>query len=378
MNPDQAPQNINTTNSSSNNPKRTRILLVILIVAVILAVAYLLLQLLNKQRELDQYKTATGSVEQGQNIDYNNYDQRNSKYSISYVEDLEKGKFQMQAFPSVDFSISKIVRVEGLEVAGCSQNFPQEVTNLVRLAGCYSNDPSDPETSNKSLIGIDIDVSNNSKSSVTGDIIKILYYESRDGEVVARLASLGAVPFSSYNIEPLSDRKVSLHTWVPVDVNRIDLIYGMDDFTPYRSKLSDIQNADGRIVIDFDKSAITEKVVLKSLSSNEEKIPPVSITNNDVVSKLSGVRAYAEIYYNEKGSYGVATNSCTGGMFGDDNIISYIKDLIAKNMVGCRSSGQSYAMYSTLPDTKGLWCVDSYGSSQAISAGLSIGDTSCN
>lgn len=375
MNPDQVPQTIITNHHGS---KTTKILISILVVVAVAGTAYLLLQLLNTQKELNEYKTTKDSVGQEQSMDYNSYDQRNSKYSISYVEDLEKGKFQMQAFPSVDFSISKIVRVEGLEVAGCSQNFPQEVTNIVRLAGCYSNDPSDPETANKSLVGIDIDVSNNSKSSVTGDIIKILYYESRDGEVVARLASLGAIPFSSYNIEPLSDRNVSLHTWIPADVNRIDLIYGMDDFTPYRSKLSDIENADGRIVVDFDKSAITEKVILKSVISNEEKVPTFSITNNDVISKLSGVRAYAEVYYNQKGSYGVSTDSCTGGMFGDDNIISYTKDLIAKNMVGCRSSGQSYAMYSTLPDTKGLWCIDSYGRSNSISVGLALGDTSCN
>ncbi len=246
-----------------------KILVIILALMSLTAVAFLTYKLIGVNKELNELKGVQTMDTQSKTAS-NTYSQKNATYTISEINDLIKGKFEMNAFPSATFTISKITRVEGLKVAGCATDFPEEIQKTIRLAGCYSNNFSDPETNNKSLVGIDIDVSNNSKKVITGDIIKIVYYESREGETVARISSLGAVPFSSYSINPLSDRKVSLATWIPNSVTKIDLIYGMDDFTTYHEQLADIQNADGRIIIDFNQSAITDKKILRPIVNQKE------------------------------------------------------------------------------------------------------------
>lgn len=365
------PNQVNVVHSRTHQT-----LVVILVLLSIASVSYLSFELMRTNKKFAS-QTAEMEALKNKPIEQLSLDQRSSSYTISTVKDVSKGKFEMKVFPSVTFAVSKISRVEGLKMAGCVTDFPEEVQKNINLAGCYTYKKDDPEISNKSLVGFDIEVSNNSQKYVTGDIIKVIYYETREDQTVARIASLGAIPFSSYSIQPLSDRKVSLATWIPNNITKIELIYGMDDFTAYNSKLANIENADGRLVIDFEKSAIVEKKIFSAVTENKETIPTASITDNKVKSILAKLRANAEVYYGIGNNYGSATYSCTEGMFNDDSIAADIKDLIGLNIIKCNSTGSAYAVSSKLPQSKGYWCVDSSGMNTPVSSNLNPGDVNC-
>ena len=112
---------------------------------------------------------------------------------------------------------------------------------------------------------------------------------------------------------------------------------------------------------------ILSSVVLASLNTARGK-------GNDakVKSQLSGLRASAEIYYDNNGSYGTAQTVCTAGMFADapSGMSQYTNAANYPNgaTLSCRSTASptAYAVSALLPGLGGTnsWCVDSLGSSE--------------
>ena|SRR3989344_1693038 len=116
---------------------------------------------------------------------------------------------------------------------------------------------------------------------------------------------------------------------------------------------------------------ILSSVVLASLNTARSK-------GNDakVKAQLSGLRAAAEIYYDNNGSYGVATNSCSGGMFVDtaSGMNQYILSTnypTGSAPSNCNSNGSAYAVAAPLATASQWWCVDSVGKSKMITSSLS-------
>lgn len=123
---------------------------------------------------------------------------------------------------------------------------------------------------------------------------------------------------------------------------------------------------------------ILSSVVLASLNTARGK-------GNDakIKAQLSGLRAAAEIYYdNSGGSYGITTDSCGAGMFNDSTsgMSTYVasSNYPGNPTVTCRSNGTSYAVSIPLTTAGQHWCVDSVGSSKQIGSALASGDTTCN
>lgn len=129
---------------------------------------------------------------------------------------------------------------------------------------------------------------------------------------------------------------------------------------------------------------ILASVVLASLNTARGK-------GNDakVKAQLSGLRAAAEIYYDNNGNYGAAA-----GTVCDDSAIAqpFFTDS-ASNMseytdstnypagatLTCNTSGTAYAVSGLLPGAGGTnsWCVDSAGHSTAEAAALTSGQVAC-
>ena len=124
---------------------------------------------------------------------------------------------------------------------------------------------------------------------------------------------------------------------------------------------------------------ILSSVVLASLNTARGK-------GNDakVKAQLSGLRAAAEIYYDNTGSYGAAGNDCAAGMFADDVLVPYTTqtNYPANATLKCvaTASPSAYAVSALLPGAGGTnaWCVDSTGASQLNAGGNQAdGDSSC-
>jgi prepilin-type N-terminal cleavage/methylation domain-containing protein len=123
---------------------------------------------------------------------------------------------------------------------------------------------------------------------------------------------------------------------------------------------------------------ILSSVVLASLSTARGK-------GNDakVKAQLSGLRAAAEIYYDNSNSYGTATDSCTANMFADttSGMSQYATQANYPSgaTLSCHSSGSAYAVSALLPGEGGTnaWCVDSVGKSKHESANLTNGAYFC-
>ncbi len=125
---------------------------------------------------------------------------------------------------------------------------------------------------------------------------------------------------------------------------------------------------------------ILSSVVLASLNTARGK-------GNDakVKAQLSGLRAAAEIYYdNTSNTYGATTVTgteaagtsiglgCATGMFGNSVVSPYT---LAANYPGtaagngrCTSNGTAYAVTSRLDTSTAFWCVDSAGASKQTTA----------
>lgn len=114
---------------------------------------------------------------------------------------------------------------------------------------------------------------------------------------------------------------------------------------------------------------ILSSVVLASLNTARNK-------GNDAKSKaqLSGLRAAAEIYYDNNGGYGSATNSCASNIFADatSGMSTYTTaaNYPANTILACNSSATAYAVQANLTTSGQYWCVDSTGKSKAEVAAL--------
>lgn len=114
---------------------------------------------------------------------------------------------------------------------------------------------------------------------------------------------------------------------------------------------------------------ILSSVVLASLNTARNK-------GNDAKTKaqLSGLRAAAEIYYDNNAGYGTATNSCAAAMFADSGSgmsqYSTSGNYPSGTTLVCNSSGSAYAVQANLSTAGNYWCVDSAGKSKPETAAL--------
>lgn len=117
---------------------------------------------------------------------------------------------------------------------------------------------------------------------------------------------------------------------------------------------------------------ILSSVVLASLNTARGR-------GNDakVKSQLSGLRAAAELYYdnNPTQGYGPATSGTCNNMFADATVKAYLDGMPAGTTSVCyATAGVSggYAVTTTLPGAGGTnkWCVDSAGSSKQVTGNL--------
>jgi prepilin-type N-terminal cleavage/methylation domain-containing protein len=132
---------------------------------------------------------------------------------------------------------------------------------------------------------------------------------------------------------------------------------------------------------------ILSSVVLASLNSARAK-------GNDakVKSQLAGLRAAAEVFYDNQAipSYGTASayGACPNGAAATTNTVlftdgpsgmnNYFSATAWPNGAApmCISTGAAYAVSATLPSGAGTWCVDSTGASKANGV-IAAGDAAC-
>jgi len=123
---------------------------------------------------------------------------------------------------------------------------------------------------------------------------------------------------------------------------------------------------------------ILSSVVLASLNTARNR-------GNDakIKAQLSGLRAAAELYYDQYGTYGTATNACDQ-MFDNTDVAKYVDDTeaMANVTVTCISTGGAYAVSANLVGTtdvaKDNWCVDSAGKAAAQAGAQGAGDAICD
>ncbi|MCR4279272.1 MAG: type II secretion system GspH family protein [Candidatus Zambryskibacteria bacterium] len=124
---------------------------------------------------------------------------------------------------------------------------------------------------------------------------------------------------------------------------------------------------------------ILSSVVLASLNTARSK-------GNDAKTKaqLAGLRAAAEIYYDNNNGYGTAvSNNCASGMFSDttSGMNQYTASAnypSASLPLVCNATGAAYAVQASLSTSGQYWCVDSIGTSKSKTAALASGDTTCD
>lgn len=124
---------------------------------------------------------------------------------------------------------------------------------------------------------------------------------------------------------------------------------------------------------------ILSSVVLVSLNTARGK-------GNDakIKAQLSGLRATAEIYYDNNNNYGAAASDACSAAFFADTVSGMNQYTLSTNYptgatLSCHTSGSAYAVSALLPGVGGTnaWCVDSAGKSKAIAANLGAGVYAC-
>jgi prepilin-type N-terminal cleavage/methylation domain-containing protein len=124
---------------------------------------------------------------------------------------------------------------------------------------------------------------------------------------------------------------------------------------------------------------ILSSVVLASLNTARGK-------GNDakVKAQLSGLRAAAEIYYDNNSNYGAAASDLCSAPFFADATSGMLTYTTAGNYptgatLSCRTNGTAYAVSALLPGVGGTnsWCVDSTGKSKAEPTALGAGIAVC-
>ena len=114
---------------------------------------------------------------------------------------------------------------------------------------------------------------------------------------------------------------------------------------------------------------ILSSVVLASLNTARNK-------GNDAKTKaqLSGLRAAAEIYYDNNSGYGAASNACGSGIFADatSGMLQYTTgtNYPSGTTLVCNSSATEYAVQGNLTTSGQYWCVDSAGHSKPEGSAL--------
>ena len=122
---------------------------------------------------------------------------------------------------------------------------------------------------------------------------------------------------------------------------------------------------------------ILSGIVLVSLSSARGKAKDSALE-----SQLASLRSASELYSNNhNGSYGPATDVCTGDpdttLFTDtaSNIINLIAGVQG---TVCAATDSDWAVSAPLiSDPAQFWCVDSTGASKQVSAALGSGEVVC-
>lgn len=124
---------------------------------------------------------------------------------------------------------------------------------------------------------------------------------------------------------------------------------------------------------------ILSSVVLASLNTARGK-------GNDakIKAQLSGLRAAAEIYYDNNSNYGAAASDACSAAFFSDTASGMNQYTLSTNYptgatLSCHTSGSAYAVSALLPGVGGTnaWCVDSTGKSKAEAANLGNGVYAC-
>ena len=124
---------------------------------------------------------------------------------------------------------------------------------------------------------------------------------------------------------------------------------------------------------------ILSSIVLASLNTARGK-------GNDakVKSQLSGLRASAEIYYDNNSHYGAAASDLCSAAFFTDTSSGMAQYTLSTNYptgatLSCRTSGTAYAVSALLPGAGGTnsWCVDSVGKSKGELTPLGAGTVAC-
>ncbi len=121
---------------------------------------------------------------------------------------------------------------------------------------------------------------------------------------------------------------------------------------------------------------ILSSVVLASLNTARGK-------GNDakVKAQLSGMRAAAEIYYDNNAGYGSTQTVCSAGMFIDvtSGMSQYTTsgNYPSGTVLVCNSTSSAYAVSANLSTAGSYWCVDSLGKSKAEGAAIGSGVTAC-
>lgn len=127
---------------------------------------------------------------------------------------------------------------------------------------------------------------------------------------------------------------------------------------------------------------ILSSVVLASLNTARGKA-----NDAKVKAQLRGMRASAEIYYDNVGGYTASTMAaaalpCTGAMFVDVNskMFNYTGTASAwpaNTTLSCQATAGAYAVSASLSTSGQYWCVDSSGTSKLNGAHLASGAVTC-
>jgi len=165
--------------------------------------------------------------------------------------------FKIERFPKVIFSVENVVRIDGLRPEGCNIKLPEAIKAEVGVSnGCFS-DTAFMKDRDYSLIGVNLTVTNNGSFPVSGDLIKLVYLEEKNGESNIKIAQRD-IDFNSYSVDVFSDRVVKLSFWVPSS-EKIYLAYGPKYTTNSEFLLgySLAQRFEGAFELDFANQKLT-------------------------------------------------------------------------------------------------------------------------
>lgn len=126
---------------------------------------------------------------------------------------------------------------------------------------------------------------------------------------------------------------------------------------------------------------ILASVVLVSLGSARQKGQDAKVQE-----QMANMRASAEIYASNKGSYGTfgaaaCSAASTGSVFGDPDSggAALVTSTVASSPgTYCVAAGTTWAMAAKLPsDSSTWWCVDSTGKSEKVTSTFPTATFSC-